>query len=382
MIRLVTLYADIVLPQTLRKVRTYIMKTKTILVLILDSLLQEQKGTASEAAYTAAYRKMLQDIQVSQQNHAITIQAEVLSIQAEVFSTEESDSFCTVISSLAGRIRDEQENFDGFLVVVRLSDLVLTAAFLNQMIPEGAKPVVLTSSLRGIHAPVTDARANLSDAILYVCADETRGVTLVFDGKAVAPEHARLADPESFHAIESVGHPYPATIKDGVITRFLPERPAGTPAQFITNLQTSVLSLNWLPGMRETDLAGMLSHYSCVILRIQEWSIYAKTSGMEQLHAAIQHLAALCPHTRFILFLTESVSRLSSLDRTSSPGRTSFGNSSSSGNDPLSPESDGSWLPLNRETILEENAQIMVAQDMTEESVLALAYLSSAGPTA
>ena len=63
---------------------------------------------------------------------------------------------------------------------------------------------------------------NLYNAFLYAAAEDSCGVSLVFDGKVILGTRARKERTKSFNAFSSVDYPEIGVIRDGRLIRYLP----------------------------------------------------------------------------------------------------------------------------------------------------------------
>ncbi|MBQ6371146.1 MAG: asparaginase [Firmicutes bacterium] len=88
-------------------------------------------------------------------------------------------------------IRENYEDYDGFVVCHGTDTMAYTAAILSYMIQDSEKPVVLTGAQRPIGFEITDAKSNLQDSILYAADPLSRGIQIVFAGNVIAGTRAR-----------------------------------------------------------------------------------------------------------------------------------------------------------------------------------------------
>ena len=72
---------------------------------------------------------------------------------------------------LATLIRENYEDYDGFVICHGTDTMAYTAAALSYMVQHSPKPIVLTGSQKPIHREDTDARINLRDSFLYATSD-------------------------------------------------------------------------------------------------------------------------------------------------------------------------------------------------------------------
>mgnify|MGYP003322017449 CR=1 FL=1 len=87
---------------------------------------------------------------------------------------------------------------------------------------------------------VTDAKRNLTDALIYASDAGSHGVSIVFFGSVICGTRARKNYSKSFMAFGSINFPELARIQDGRVIRYVAEAPVeGVKAQPIT-LQTDV----------------------------------------------------------------------------------------------------------------------------------------------
>ena len=92
---------------------------------------------------------------------------------------------------LASLIKEEYENYDGFVICHGTDTMAYTAAALSYMVQHSPKPIVLTGSQKPIDKEDTDARINLRDSFLYALSDDSADVVIVFQGKVIAGTRAK-----------------------------------------------------------------------------------------------------------------------------------------------------------------------------------------------
>ena len=145
-------------------------------------------------------------------------------------------------------IRENYEEYDGFVVCHGTDTMAYTAAILSYMIQDSEKPVVLTGAQRPIGFEITDAKSNLQDSILYAADPRSRGIQIVFAGNVIAGTRARKVRSMSYAAFASINLPEIAEIRNGRIIRYLSDR--------IEKLQPPDNSANWvdLRAAEDVDL--------------------------------------------------------------------------------------------------------------------------------
>lgn len=122
---------------------------------------------------------------------------------------------------LAAAIRENYDDYDGFVVCHGTDTMAYTAAVLSYLIQNSKKPIVLTGSQKPIDLEDTDARINLRDAFSYAASDKSAQATIVFQGKAIAGTRAKKIRTKSFNAFESVDFPILGTVRDGRVVQYI-----------------------------------------------------------------------------------------------------------------------------------------------------------------
>lgn len=162
-------------------------------------------------------------------------------------------------------IEERYDKFDGFVIIHGTDTLAYTASALSYMIQNSQKPIVLTGSQKPITEKDTDAKKNLLDSFIYVSADDSYGVSVVFDGKVIAGTRARKERSKSFNAFSSINHPYKATIEKGEIKRNFPETKPQGKTEFFYNMGDSICTLKFTPNMKPEILSYLFKNYDCLI---------------------------------------------------------------------------------------------------------------------
>lgn len=169
----------------------------------------------------------------------------------EVSSIDSTNMNPDIWVKLTEIIRDTYEDYDGYVITHGTDTMAYTAAALSYMAQNLGKPVVLTGSQKPITFDSTDARVNLTDSILYAVDSESRGVTIVFNGKVILGTRAKKTMSVSYQAFSSINFPFLATIQNGRIIRYIyQEMPQGAPI-FSTVLDRKVFLLKLTPVTSE-----------------------------------------------------------------------------------------------------------------------------------
>ena len=165
---------------------------------------------------------------------------------------------------LARTIREEYENYDGFVITHGTDTMAYTAAALSYLIQDSAKPIVLTGAQKPIGFETTDSRMNMTDA--FLCATQNMpGVQIVFNGKVIIGSRACKTHSKSFQAFSSINYPYLAVLQDGRLLRYITHAPKG-PVRFYDELNERVGVLKLIPGMQTDVLDYLLEKNDAVII--------------------------------------------------------------------------------------------------------------------
>lgn len=166
---------------------------------------------------------------------------------------------------IARLIRSEYDHYDGFVITHGTDTMAYAAAMLYYLIQNSPKPIVLTGSQVSIGARDTDARENLSDAFRYVADDNASGVRIVFGGKIIAGNRARKTRTKSFNAFSSIDYPEIGVIRGDRVLYYIREKYAG-PVLFCDEIDSSVLVVKLIPGIRADIFDYVAEHYHAVII--------------------------------------------------------------------------------------------------------------------
>lgn len=167
---------------------------------------------------------------------------------------------------LAAIIKENYDEFDGFVLLHGTDTMAYTAAALSYLIQGSAKPIVLTGSQKSIYLRDTDARSNLCDAFAY-CTDEgASGVHIVFDGKIILGTRAKKTRTKSYNAFSSIDFPEVGIIRDGKAVYYIPEeKPLWGPV-FFDKMADEVFVLKMIPGIKPDIFDYLSEHYGAVII--------------------------------------------------------------------------------------------------------------------
>lgn len=164
-------------------------------------------------------------------------------------------------------IETHYEDYDGFVICHGTDTMAYTAAALSYMIQNSHKPIVITGAQKPIDMENTDARTNLFDSLRFASDDRAHGVTIVFDGKAIAGTRGKKVRTKSYNAFSSINFPYIATIQDGHVIFYLDDKKTYSgKLHFFHDLNPNVALIKLIPSMGAHVLDYMAEHYDAVII--------------------------------------------------------------------------------------------------------------------
>ena len=163
-------------------------------------------------------------------------------------------------------IKDNYDKYDGFVICHGTDTLAYTAAALSYMIQNSSKPVVITGSQKPIQMDVTDAKTNLLDSFIYAVDDNSHNVNVVFNGKVIAGTRVRKERTKTFNAFSSLNYPVIAVIQDGMVIRYIDEKPVADDVCFYTDMSDRVCNLKLIPGIKPDILSYLFKNYDCIVI--------------------------------------------------------------------------------------------------------------------
>lgn len=166
---------------------------------------------------------------------------------------------------IADKIKDEYDNYDGFVVTHGTDTMAYSAAALSYLIQNSKKPIVFTGAQIPLSIANSDAGRNLIDTFTYVSDDNSHYVSIVFSGSIICGTRARKNYTKRFDAFGSINFPEIGRVQSGKILRFVPDNYQGEP-KFYDYLDANVGLLKFVPGMRRDVLAYLLETYDGVVI--------------------------------------------------------------------------------------------------------------------
>ena len=167
-----------------------------------------------------------------------------------IMNIDSSNMNTEYIARISECIKDNYDNYDGFVITHGTDTCAYTAAALSYQLVNLSKPVILTGSQLPIDADCTDAIDNLVHAFIYSCEDIS-GVFLAFCNKLISGRHAKKLRTTSFNAFESINYPVIATIQDNkvVYNNDIDIIKCRGEFHIETDMCTDIMIINLFPGM-------------------------------------------------------------------------------------------------------------------------------------
>lgn len=166
---------------------------------------------------------------------------------------------------LAGIIKKNYNDYDGFVITHGTDTLAYTAAGLSYLIENSGKPIVLTGAQKPICEDITDAKQNLIDALIYASDDESRNICVVFNGSVIAGTRARKNYSKNYAAFASVNFPCLAQIQNHRIIRYFPDTTDGD-IRFYDYIDPNVGLMKLTPGMNNSLMRRALDCYDGLVI--------------------------------------------------------------------------------------------------------------------
>ncbi|EFI41341.1 MULTISPECIES: asparaginase [Peptoniphilus] len=167
---------------------------------------------------------------------------------------------------IADVIKDNYEDYDGFIITHGTDTLAYSAAALSYLIQNSTKPIILTGSQRPITDLITDAKKNLLDSIRFAIREQARGVYIVFDGKAIIGTRAKKLRSKSYSAFDSINYPVAAFIDGNRILQYVEDREFDKQTVFYEKLNSKVFLLKLTPGVEPEVLEYISKHYDAIVI--------------------------------------------------------------------------------------------------------------------
>ncbi len=149
---------------------------------------------------------------------------------------------------IAGLIKENYNNYDGFVISHGTDTMSYAAAALSCLIRNSGKPIILTGSQRTMNENNSDAPKNLYDAFTCACSDALKGIFVVFFGRIIDGKRARKIHTHDFDAFRSVDFPDIGSVSNGTVTVEVAEKNPDENVVFYDKMDTSVVVVKLIPG--------------------------------------------------------------------------------------------------------------------------------------
>ncbi len=166
---------------------------------------------------------------------------------------------------MAGAIRENYGDFDGFVISHGTDTMAYTAAALSYLVQGSPKSIILTGAQKPIGEDASDSRTNLRDSFRCAAARGMHGVCIVFNGRVILGTRARKTHTKSFDAFTSINYPNIADVRDGQLIRYITPYCQSEP-RFYGRLNPNVALLKLIPGTRPELLEYMLRSSDALII--------------------------------------------------------------------------------------------------------------------
>ena len=181
-----------------------------------------------------------------------------------VFNIDSTNVYYKHWLELAKIIKNEYENYDGFVICHGTDTMSYTASALSYLVQNSKKPIVLTGAQKPINLEISDAKTNLLDSFTFACESSSRGVVLIFNGNVILGTRARKIRTKSFDAFKSIDYPKIAIVKDGIVIPYITNLNDDT--KFYNSLDPNVGLLKLIPGIDYQVLEFMLDKYDALVI--------------------------------------------------------------------------------------------------------------------
>ncbi len=140
-------------------------------------------------------------------------------------------------------------DYDGVVVLHGTDTMAYTASMFSFMLRGLAKPVIITGSQLPVGHPRTDAKLNLSHALL-AASSAFAGVFVVFDGTIMRGCRVAKVRTTSRNAFESINYPPAGSIRGGKVRLNIAPEKTGVQHMLDDAVDPNVFLLKLVPGTK------------------------------------------------------------------------------------------------------------------------------------
>ena len=206
-------------------------------------------GTGGTISCTQSENGLAPAISIGELLKKIEIPRDSLEVHTEqLFDLDSTNMTPRHWETLAKRIRERYDEFDGFVITHGTDTLGYAAASLSCLVQNSRKPIVFTGSMKPITDEDSDAPGNLRDAVKFAADERAFGVRVVFDGAIINGRCAHKYETENIDSFDSVDRDdFGFFNSDGNI--FFDEKYSGE-TRFYERLSDDVFLAKLIPGQR------------------------------------------------------------------------------------------------------------------------------------
>ena len=173
----------------------------------------------------------------------------------DLFSKDSSNMSPEDWKMMAGSLRAEEANYDGFLILHGTDTMAYSASALSFFLPGFSKPVVITGSMFPVGEPGSDAERNVQEAFIFLSAlvrDGRRGVSIAFHGRLIHGPRSQKVLSHDTTAFCSINYPELGFIRDGeAVLEKEPFLASIYPVDVSSlSVETSIFLVTLFPGFR------------------------------------------------------------------------------------------------------------------------------------
>jgi len=200
------------------------------------------------------------------------IKGEITALEKLDFDVQTDDTLPLIDSSdmhpeywvdLARKIRDEYNEYDGFVVLHGTDTMAYTATALSFLLVNLDKPVVVTGSQLPLAEPRNDAAQNLVTALKFAASDGVEAVpevAILFNNKLLRGNRCRKVSSTGFNGFDSPNLRPLAEVGEHIRVNKELVRPASTDGFYINeHLEQNVMLFDIFPGISPKILRSIFS---------------------------------------------------------------------------------------------------------------------------
>lgn len=181
------------------------------------------------------------------------------------FSVDSTDLATPLRVKLAQLIWENSDRYDGFVVTHGTDTMSYTAALLYHMLQNVNRPIILTSAMRPVGVPGSDAERNLMDSFRVACSGYV-GVSAVVNGRIIRGDHVCKVESQKTDAFRSINAPQVGYVDEEtgkVVMQVVPK--LGGEPELLDVVDTDFVLLKLVPDM-PPEILDFMSRYKKVII--------------------------------------------------------------------------------------------------------------------